>query len=358
MTPLRVLHAVRSDAFQGVEQFVFRLAVAQASHGHVVSVIGGADDRMRGPLERAGVRYEPASRTGEVIVAIRRRGREVDVVNTHMVAADVAAVAALMGRRDRPAVVSTRHFTRQRGRFRALPLDLFVRGTVDRELAISEAVAAAIRVPSVVVHTGVADRPIARVPREPVVLIAQRLQPEKRTDVALRAFASSGLAREGWSLDVAGDGAEASQLRALADTLGVSGQVSFLGFRSDLPERMSRAGLLIAPCPVEGLGLTILEAMASGLPVVAADAAGHREVLDGLDPRAHFTPNDADAAASALRLFAGDADARDALGAAGRIRQREFFSVSSQVAGTDAVYRAAIEARAARSGGVRNGAGR
>jgi glycosyltransferase involved in cell wall biosynthesis len=270
-----------------------------------------------------------------------------------MTAADIAAVAAFLGMRQRPAVVSTRHFTRRRGRFRALPLDVFVRSTVDAELAISDAVAAAVRVPSTVVHTGVADRPEPAAARERIILVAQRLQPEKRTDIALRAFAASGLANEGWVLRIAGDGAEAEALHALAETLGVSSHVEFLGFRTDLPDLMSRAGLLMAPCPVEGLGLTILEAMASGLPVVAADAGGHRELLSGLDAHARFIPDNVESGASALRHFALDPRARDELGRAGRVRQQEFFSIEGQVAGTDTVYRDAIARRDAQRGGIR-----
>jgi glycosyltransferase involved in cell wall biosynthesis len=353
MMPLRVLHAIRSDGFAGVEQFVCRLAVAQSAHGNDVVVIGGAESHMRAPLERAGVRFEPATRTAEVVRAIRRNAGTNDVINTHMTAADMAAVVAFLGARSRPAVVSTRHFTRRRGRFRAMPLDVFVRGTVDAELAISEAVASAIRVPSFVVHTGVADRPEPVVDRKPIVLVAQRLQPEKHTHIALRAFAESGLADEGWALHIAGDGAEAEELRALAETLGASRAVDFLGFRTDLPDLMSRAGLLVAPCPVEGLGLTILEAMAAGLPVVAADAGGHRELLAGLDPHARFVPDDVGSAASALRHFARDAGARRALALAGRARQQEFFSVDGQVAGTHAVYRDAIARRDARKDGTR-----
>jgi glycosyltransferase involved in cell wall biosynthesis len=310
-----------------------------------VTVVGGAEQNMRQPLERADVHFQPATHTRDVVQAIRRNAGTTDVVNTHMTAADIAAVAAFLGVRERPAVVSTRHFTRRRGRFRAMPLDVFVRGTVGAELAISDAVASAIRVPSSVVHTGVADRPETAAAREPIVLVAQRLQPEKHTQIALRAFAASDLAGEGWVLHVAGDGAEAGALNALADTLGVSSHVEFLGFRTDLPDMMSRAGLLMAPCPVEGLGLTILEAMASGLPVVAADAGGHRELLAGLDAHARFIPDNVESAASALRHFALDPHARGELGRAGRVRQREFFSVDRQVAGTDAVYRDAIARR-------------
>ena len=124
--------------------------------------------------------------------------------------------------------------------------------------------------------------------------MAQRLQPEKRTDVGVRAFAASGLAAEGWTLDVAGIGPEREALESLAAELGVATSVRFSGYRTDLPDLLARAGLLLAPCPVEGLGLTLLEAMASGLPPVAADAAGHVELLAGLDPRCRFTADDAE----------------------------------------------------------------
>ena len=122
---LRILHAVRSDGFAGVEQFVLRLALAQAADGHEVAVIGGAAERMRPDLDAAGVEHVPAARTVDVERAVRPRAAEVDVVNTHMTAADVAAVIALTGRR-RPALVSTRHFAQPRGRLGPVPIDALV----------------------------------------------------------------------------------------------------------------------------------------------------------------------------------------------------------------------------------------
>ena len=171
--------------------------------------------------------------------------------------------------------------------------------------------------------------------------MAQRLQPEKRTDVGIRAFAASGLADDGWTLEVAGIGPEREALESLADELGISSAVEFLGYRADLPLVMDRAGLLIAPCPVEGLGLTLLEAMAGGLPVVAAGAAGHLDVLAGLDPRAMFPPGDVDAAARNLRSLAEDEAGRNALALAARKRQQREFSLRAQAAATEAVYRSA-----------------
>jgi len=336
---LRILHAVRSDGFAGVEQFVLRLALAQAADGHEVAVIGGAAERMRPDLDAAGVEHVPAARTVDVERAVRPRAAEVDVVNTHMTAADVAAVIALTGRR-RPALVSTRHFAQPRGRLGPVPIDALVGRRIDAEVSISAAVAASVDRPSTVVHTGVDPRPLGDGrPRDRTVLIAQRLEPEKHTHVGIRAFAASGLAADGWTLEVAGDGSERDAVHALARELGLEPVVRFSGFRSDLPAVMDRAGMLVAPCPVEGLGLTVLEAMAGGLPVVAAAAGGHVELLEGLDQRTLFTADDADDAARRLRALADDEPGRADLGAAERVRQQQAFSTRAQADGTEAVYR-------------------
>lgn len=348
--PIRILHAIRSDGFAGVEQFVRRLAIAQAHDGHRVHVIGGDPARMREDLNAEGVGYTPAARTPEVARAVRRLRRHIDVVNTHMTAADLGATFGLSGMRVRPAVVATRHFAQRRGRVGKVPIDAIVRGTIDAEISISESVAAATGVESTVVHPGVPSRP-ATDPglREPTVLMAQRLQPEKATDAGIQAFAASGLAERGWTLQIAGEGAERGTLEGLAEALGIGGSTAFLGFRDDLPTLMTRAGLLLAPCPFEHFGLTVVEAMASGLPIVAADAAGHREMLRGLDPRALFEPQDDAGAAAQLASLAADPRGRAALGSAERVRQAQDFSLRAQVAGTEAVYRRAIDLRGDRA---------
>lgn len=345
---MRIVHAIRSDGFSGVERYVLRLAVAQAEGGHSVHVIGGDPQRMRGALDSVGIRHTAAARTLEVVRALRPYRRTADVVNTHMTAADLAAAIALRGRR-RPAVVSTRHFAGPRGRVGPLRLDRVVRRTIDAELAISRAVAAAIGRPSTVVHSGLPPREAPTGPRTQVVLIAQRLQPEKQTGVGLDAFLRSGLAESGWQLWIAGIGPDRDGLEATARASRVSASVRLLGYRNDVPALMDECGILLAPCPVEGLGLTVLEAMQSGLPVVAAKGGGHVEVLEGLDGRALFAADDADAAAGALRSLAADAAGRARLSAAERARQEADYTITAQVDGTDAVYRAALGARRRRA---------
>lgn len=342
----RILHAIRSDGFAGVEQFVLRLASAQAQAGHHVHVIGGDPSQMRHPLASLGIAFTPAARTPDVARAVRRLQRHTDVVNTHMTAADLGAAVGLLGARARPAVVATRHFAQPRGRIGPVPIDLLVRGTVDAEIAISAAVAASIDVPSVVVRSGVDSRPLPDpTRRERTVLMAQRLEREKATELGIRAFASCGVADDAWILEIAGRGSERAALEQLVEELGIGASVRFLGFRTDLPELMTHAGILLAPCPNEGLGLTVLEAMAAGLPVIAADAGGHTELLMDLDARSLFAARDAEAAAANLRSLARDPAGRSALGARERERQSAQFTPRQQVEGYSEVYRDAIEAR-------------
>jgi glycosyltransferase involved in cell wall biosynthesis len=337
---LRILHTIRSDGFSGVERFVLRLARQQRDDGHKVAVIGGATSPMREVLDPIGVQHTSAARTPDVTRSVRRQASGFDVVNTHMTAAELGTVAALWARPSRPAVVATRHFARPHGRVGPVPIGPLVRPWIDAQISISRAVAAAVDGPSAIVHSGVEARlPQDGLLRERIVLMAQRLQPEKQSAIGVRAFAASGLAAEGWTLVVAGRGPEQSALEALAAELGLSEAADFVGYRADLPALMDRAGLAIAPCPVEGLGLTVLEAMAGGLPVVAAGAAGHLEVLAGFEERCLFPPGDVAAAAARLRTLADDDTARHALGVALHSVQQRSFSLRAQAANTERVYR-------------------
>ena len=349
-SPLRIIHVVRTRNFAGVEQFVRRLALAQARAGHRVAVIGGDPERMAPALQAARIGFAASGGGLRDALLLRGAARRADVVATHMTAADAVAATALLGLD--AALVATRHFTRRRGSRAPRPVYPAIERRIDAEIAISAAVARSIRVASTVVHSGVEDAAAPEpATRSRTVLMAQRLQPEKRTRVGLAAFAASGLADAGWRLQIAGSGPELPLLESDAASFGIAHAVDLLGFRDDIAQLYRQAGLFIAPCPVEGLGLSLLEAMATGLPALAADAGGHPEILAGLDPRALFPADDVAAAARSLRALADDDAGRAALGAAGRERQRTEFSVASQLAKTEAVYRQAMRARRERRGG-------
>lgn len=337
---MRITHVVCTAHFAGVESHVAVLAAAQHDLGHTVTVLGGDVARMRTAIDRPGVSVRAVA---GILDAVRQLagapGREADVVATHMSAADLAAVVSPTLRST--PIVSTRHFAARRGSrsVRRVVLWLVAR-RLSSEIAVSAHIAAAVEGQPSVVLPGIPERPEGRLAdgRDRTVLLVQRLEAEKDTDVGLRAFAASGLAAQGWSLELAGDGAERARLEDLARELGIAGEVTFLGHRGDVDALMGRAGILLATCGVEGLGLAVVEAMASGLPVVASSAGGHLETVGPTRGAALFPVGRADVAARLLADLALDPDRRDTYGAALRSRQRSAFSVSGQAAATEAVY--------------------
>nr|WP_243847433.1 glycosyltransferase family 4 protein [Microbacterium ulmi] len=238
-------------------------------------------------------------------------------------------------------VVSTRHFAAPRGG--SVPARVVSRLASTRiagQIAISDFVAGRIESESVVIHTGVAT--VADVPsgaRENAVLVLQRLEAEKFTDDALRAWSLSGARAQGWRLWIAGDGGERRRLESLAAELGIGGTTDFLGFARDTGDLYRRASVLLAPTRVEGLGLSVIEAMAHGLPVVATDAGGHRETVGPVAEAALYPAGDAAAAAEELDRLVADAALRGRYGAALRDRQRTEFTIDAQITRTLDVYR-------------------
>ncbi|GAA4836722.1 hypothetical protein GCM10023221_12460 [Luteimicrobium xylanilyticum] len=341
---MKVLHVVDSDRFAGVERHVARLARGQAAAGYRVVVLGGAAAPVS--LEAGpDVRHATAVGLLQTSSQVRRYADGADVVHVHMTAAEVATALARVGTRHRPPVVSTRHFALRRGSGPLGPVVARVAGAVvDHQIAISEFTADAVEGPSTVVLAGVDRQPDAQAAsdRERRVLLVQRLEEEKRADLGIEAFARSGLATQGWSLHVVGEGALRPDLESLAERLLPTGVVRFTGRVDDVPRVMRDAALMIAPTPGEHFGLSVLEAMSAGLPVVADGSGGHLETLGRVSGAALYHSLDADDAARLLRALAGNAGARDAYAQAEQARQRADFTLDAQVAATDAVYRSVL----------------
>lgn len=339
---MRIVHAVRSDGFAGVERHIALLAAAQHDAGHQVAVIGGDPVAMVSAIGHQGVPHAPAATVAEVVGAINHWAH-CDVLNVHMTAAELAANMAF--RSWGVPVVSTRHFAGRRGAGRAVKIMIPLATHVIRaQIAVSQHVAERIEGCSTVVHPGVPSRPDSprAEARERVVLIAQRLEPEKRTDLAVSAFAASGLAALGWRLDVAGDGTQRNALESQVSDLDIKSAVRFLGHRSDVDALMTQASLMLAPCPNEGLGLTVLEAMASGLPVIAAAGGGHLETVGAVAGAALYPPENVESAGNLLAELAIDTARQDEYSRALQQSQRKQFTVEAQQCATDLVYRSVL----------------
>jgi glycosyltransferase involved in cell wall biosynthesis len=145
-----------------------------------------------------------------------------------------------------------------------------------------------------------------RLPRDrPLILSVSRLSPEKRIAVLLDAAAR--LTRPA-HLIVAGTGPQQRRLRARAARLGLDGRVSFAGFvpDADLPGLYRLADAFAVASEAELQGLTTMDAMASGLPVVAADACALGELVCHGRNGFLFRPGDSGQLAARLDTLTGD----------------------------------------------------
>lgn len=335
---MRVVQVVCSNGYGGVERYLLNLGRGLAARGVEVTVIGGAESAMKHDVDGFGT-WLPGDSPRQARASLRALG-PVDIVNTHMSQADLVGCAHRLTTRG-SRLVSTRHFAAPRGA-RALTRGMLrpLGRAFSAQIAISEFVRAAVDGDSVVVHSGVASRDMAEdAARERYVLVAQRLEAEKDTSTALKAWAASSACRRGWTLRIAGEGAQRQQLEAEARSLGLSDRVEFLGFRDDVDALLASAALVLAPTPREGLGILVLEAMAAGTPVAAAASGGHLETIGDVAPELLFPPQDAEAAARIIDALVDNPQWRHESGAALRRAQRVRFTIEEQVAGTLAVYR-------------------
>jgi glycosyltransferase involved in cell wall biosynthesis len=178
----------------------------------------------------------------------------------------------------------------------------------------------------------------------PVVFgVVGGLRPVKDQALAIRALARTDAGKTGVRLRLVGDGPDRSALESLASELGVRDRVEFAGHVGDPASEYRGFDVLAISSRSEQMPLALLEAMASGLPVVSTDVGDVRAVL-GPDNRGDdlvVPPGDADALAAAMTRLAADPARRVALGRANREHVERHYERSVCDARFLAVYEAA-----------------
>jgi glycosyltransferase involved in cell wall biosynthesis len=147
----------------------------------------------------------------------------------------------------------------------------------------------------------------------------------------------------GYDLLLVGKGPQQGELEALARQGGISGRVHFAGWRADVPQILAASRLLILPSRWEGMPNVVLQAMASGLPVLATDVEGVRELL-GPQAEAQTVPyGDTPAMVARIaELLENPARAAD-LGRQNRLRAAEEFSVERMVAAYQSLWELLVQ---------------
>jgi L-malate glycosyltransferase len=174
-------------------------------------------------------------------------------------------------------------------------------------------------------------------PGPPTAVHVSNFRPVKRVPWLVRAFAAAVEDREAY-LVLVGDGPDQAESRRVAQELGIAELVQFLGTRDALPELLAPADVFVIASREESFGLSALEAMACGTPVVSTDVGGVSEVVEHGVSGLLAPVEDQGAFAAALRDLLFDRKRAAALGRAARADAEGRFERRRVVARYEALY--------------------
>jgi glycosyltransferase involved in cell wall biosynthesis len=357
----------RADPIGGAQVHVRDMALAVREAGHQATVLTSGSGPFVEDLRAQGTPVILMEHLSMPIAPLRdyRAFREIqrvvaglrpDLVAAH--SSKAGTLARLAGRSLRIPVVFTAHgwaftpgvpgshaalYRRIERLVGPLASRIITVSEFDRRLALEARIAPPDRI--VAVHNGIpdTDRALRADPTRspPRLVMVARFMAQKDHRTLFQALA--GLTDHPWELDLIGDGPLMDETRRLAAELGLTERMQFLGQRKDVGAILAASQVFLLISNWEGFPLSTLEAMRSGLPVIASAVGGVDEaVRDGetgfLVPR-----GDVDALRARLGRLLTDPGLRGQLGSQGRRRFESSFTLDHSVRQTLAVYRSALD---------------
>jgi glycosyltransferase involved in cell wall biosynthesis len=336
------------EAIYGAVQSLMMLANAQRAAGDRVEFITFAGKRFGEQVrnEKYAV-HEVKVRAKVDLIGIMHMRRVIrsggfDLVHTHLSTSSVNG--ALAARFSSVPCVSTVHGLSGKISFLAANHLIAVSGSVKRHMVEQGMEASRISV----VYNGVqipefpTDREVARqklgLPLDvPIVGTISRVTPMKGIDDAIRAVARLKHSFPNLRYIVVGDGDDVEHCRNLAMELGIFANVDFVGYQNNVEPYLAAMDLFLFPSLKEAMGIALVEAMASGLPIAATDVGGIPEVVT---PEVGLLvgPKQPDALALAASSILSNPSLRLDMGESARRRAQRVFGVESMYQGTREVY--------------------
>ncbi|HTN43416.1 MAG TPA: glycosyltransferase [Nitrospiria bacterium] len=364
---LRILHLDTERTWRGGEAQLLHLALGLAQRGHYCIVAGQPDSPLLSRAAGKGLRTEAVAMPSEwslpavwTLSEILKRER-IQVIHMH-----TSHACTLGGWAARLAGVPARIISRRVDfSVRSNPLrKMKYQWGVDRILAISEGVRNVLLADGLdpnrieVVRSGIDPRPFdpdyppGEARRElgipegsPVIGCVAHFADHKGHRYLIEAAVRVAAAVPDVRFLLVGEGELRPAIELQIKDLGLERHVVLTGFRNDVPRLLAAMDIVVLSSHLEGLGTSLLDAMAMARPVVATRVGGIPEMVeDGLNGRL-VPPRDPAALAEALIMLINRPEERKRLGRAGRTRMLQTFSAEAMVAATEAVYRKVLDSK-------------
>ena len=343
---MKILYVITSLRTGGAEKLVVQLSEFMKGRGHEVEValFDGEETDFKKELEGEGIRIYSFG-VGQSVYSPKMLFRlkslikhgDYDIVHTHSSSPQIfAAVAKVLIGGKKTKFIHTEHNTTGRRRtwyFRAL--DRWTYRKYASNICISDkaydnlaAHLSSSKIALKTIKNGadisrlVASRPKPELrdgaPKNVVVMVAA-FRPQKDQDTLVRAMSLLG---DDYCLWLVGGAERLEEVKSLAAGLGLGDKVRFFGVRTDVPQILKTADVVVMSSHYEGLSLSSIEGMAVGKPFIASDVDGLREIVSGAGIL--FPEGDEKALAAEIEKVCTDTDYAQKVADACMERAREY----------------------------------
>lgn len=291
---MKVLHVISSLEIGGAQRLLSDLLPIQKQQGLDVSllVLKREDNAFSQKVIGAGVPIisldVKSFRNPFIAFKVRDIIKDYDVVHAHLVHS--LYICSLAARGLKTKLVYTEHSTsnNRRGKSYVRPIEKYIYGRYSKLISISQQTQDALQEwlqskdeRFVVINNGVDTKAFASIHRDVnpnSLIMVSRFASSKDQETVIRAMK---LIAKDVTLRLVGDGENLDHCRQVARECGVEDRVQFLGARADVANLVAESYIGIQSSNWEGFGLTAVEIMACGKPVVATDVDGLKQVVEG-----------------------------------------------------------------------------
>src|SRR5437763_875905 len=353
---MRILQICSAREIGGGERHLGDLANALAQHGHQVFAALSPASPVRAQLRSLPTENSielpmrnSLNLAGAVKLSRFVREHQIEIVHAHL--ARDYPLAALATGRSQARLVLTRHVLFPLNRIHKLTLR-----RTSRVIAVSQAVAESLYASSVfapeklvTIHNGIDINKFARVRKDSTpdrklrVGMVGHIAPIKGQEDFVRAAAIVQAARDDVEFILAGEDKSHSRenrvaLEKLISDLKMEQTVKVIGWVDDVANLLSTLDLFVSPASSEPFGLSIVEAMAAGVPVIATASEGAREIIEDRQTGRLVPIGDVEALADTISGILADPELRERLSAEAQCGVRERFSLERMLDDTEDVY--------------------